>query len=1545
MLNRIIFFSIRNKLLVALGIMALVIYGALSFARLPIDAVPDITNNQVQVITVSPSLGAPEVERLITFPVEQAVASIQHIQEMRSFSRFGLSVVTIVFTEETDVYWARQQVTERLTQVQADIPTSIGTPQLGPITTGLGEIYQYVLRPAPGFEARYPPMELRTIQDWIVRRQLLGTPGVADVSSFGGYLKQYEISIDPMRLNSMKVSMEEIFMALEANNQNTGGAYIEKSQQSLFIRSEGMVQSPADLEQIVVKRTSTGNPVLIRDVAEVKYGHATRYGALSYNDQGEVAGAVVMMVKGANSSEVVKNVKAKIDQIQKTLPEGVVIDAFLDRSKMVDSAISTVETNLIEGALIVIFILVLFLGNLRAGFIVASVIPLSMLFAVICMNLFGVSGNLMSLGALDFGLIVDGAVIIVEAVMHRLRHSKTYQQATTINQQQMNQEVGTASSKMMNAAVFGQIIILIVYLPILSLKGIEGKMFKPMAQTVSFAILGAFLLSITYVPMVSSWVLSKKITHHDTLADRMMKKLENLYRPLLEKALEKTKWMILGAALLLTGSIWLLTTLGGEFIPQLEEGDFAVETRMLTGTSLSTGIEYTKQAAQILNEQFPEVEKVVSKIGTGEIPTDPMPMDIADMIVVLKPKKEWVSAGSYEELAEKMGEALQAVPGISVGFQYPVQMRFNELMTGARQDVVCKIFGENLDSLAHYAALLGQKIGTISGAKDIYVESIGGLPQVVVRYHREALARFGISVEEVNNLVRSAFAGEVAGKVFEGERRFDLVVRMDAAQRLNIESLENLMIPVSNGSTIPLHQVAEVKIEVGPNQIQREDAKRRIAVGFNVRGRDVASIVEELQQKVGAQIKLPPGYFIYYGGQFENLQEAQKRLSVAVPVSLMLILLLLYFAFGSWKQGLLIFSAIPLSAIGGVLSLWLRGMPFSISAGVGFIALFGVAVLNGIVLITEFNRLRQKNRDQALGASSTDEESNLGTVHTKELVVKGSLIRLRPVLMTAAVASLGFLPMALSGGAGAEVQRPLATVVIGGLFTATLLTLFILPALYVWAEEKRPQKPQKKSKDTMKSLLLPFLLTMTGILAFTQEKSALAQSADPQKLGDHSLFSPGAGSTANQVRQTTGRNLDSLWQQALAENKAIRFNESTIEYKKALEKTAVQWKPLGIDMEYGNVNSYFRDDRWGLNQSFRLPGYYQKFRSMLVQETAVAGKQVEIEKIKILQLTALHYYHWLYWNDRILMLERILKGYAGSFKREELRLRKGAGNKSDYNLALQQFEFQKQELLRAQQERNLSEIQLKWLSPGSSSLLQHSSLNEANQDLQQRLQKIGFASTYSNTESKEGSSGEERTLGEEERMNQHPLLQEADARIQLAAKKKSLIQSEKLPELTIGFYNMSVIGWQRIEENTERYFSRNQRFTALQAGISLPLWGGYWKKQEKAASIFQQQALQEKKSIEAELQAQWRTLTEKVTGLQEQEKQYKSALLPATEESQKLAQLQLEKGEINYMQWNLLQQQSSEQQLRYLELQLELLTSKLSLYFLQLKNANDVLPQ
>lgn len=1057
MFQKLITYSIRHKLVIGVLSIALAIWGVWSLIHLPFDSTPDITDNQVQVITQAPSLGAQEVEQYVTTPVEMALANIPRIQERRSISRSGLSVITLVFDDAADIYWARSQVSQVVEQLEKELPKNTET-EMGPIATGLGEIYHYTIRAKEGYEHKYSLTQLRTMQDWIVRKQLSGTPGVAEVSGWGGYVKQYEVAINTDQLNASGVSVNEVFEALQRNNANTGGSYIEQNSNQYYIRGIGVVKNLEDVANITVK-TVNGTPIKVSDVAKVQLGHATRFGAVTRNGEGEVVAGIAIMLKGENFQEVSKNVKERINQIQKSLPEGVVIEPFIDRTNLVDRVEGTIARNLIEGGLIVIFVLVIFLGNWRAGLVVASVIPLSMLFAFGMMKTFGIDGNLMSLGAIDFGMIVDSAVIIVEAVVTHINTGHFSQPEVraaylaqcqndgaatpfALTQKQMDEEVHFSASRIRQSAAFGEIIIMIVYIPLMTLVGIEGKMFRPMALTVFFAILGAFILSLTYVPMASSLMLSRKVHTRKTFSDRVIEKLQAWYRPVLDWVLARNKDVITGAVALFCVSVVGFKYLGGEFIPSLEEGDFAVEMSMSQGTSLSQMVESCTKAEKLLKKEYPEIKQVVSRIGSAEIPTDPMPVERADIMIALKPKAEWTSAKTTPELMEKMEGTLSAIPGLEAEISQPIQMRNNELLTGIKQDVAIKIFGDDLDVLTQQAGKVKRMIEDVPGVSGIFVEEVAGLPQIQVKYNHEKMAAYGVSVDDISEILETTFAGAVAGSLYEGDKKFDIVLRMDPSQR-NVESLEQLSIPLKDGTDIPLSQVADIDYSPAPAQVSHEDGARRIYVGFNVKGRDVQSTVEDIQEILDEKLKLPDGYYYNYGGEFENLQSATNRLMVVIPIALVIILLLLYATVKNVRESLFVFSAIPLAAIGGVWALWLRGMPFSISAGVGFIALFGVAVLNGIVLIGQMNQMqREEKTADKLSASIGVTE----LIHHR--IIESCMVRLRPVLMTALVASMGFLPMALSQGDGAEVQRPLATVVIGGLITSTLLTLLVLPAIY-----------------------------------------------------------------------------------------------------------------------------------------------------------------------------------------------------------------------------------------------------------------------------------------------------------------------------------------------------------------------------------------------------------------------------------------------------------------------------------------------------------------
>lgn len=1448
MLSYIIEFSVKNKLIIGLLTLTMVVVGLFQLTLLPIDAVPDITNNQVQIITVAPSYGATDIERLVTFPVEQATSNISGIKEIRSFSRFGLSLVTIVFTDATDIYWARQQVSEKLIQVQTQIPSYIGTPELGPITTGLGEIYQYVLKPKEGFEKKYDAIELRTIQDWIVRRQLLGVKGVAEVGSFGGKLKQIEIAVNPNKLHAYGITINDIFDALESNNQNTGGGYIEKGPTVLYIRTEGLVGNIEDVKNISIASSKNQTPLFIRDIADVRITYAARYGAICYNDNGEVAGGVVMMLKGENSSNVVKLVKSKVEQIKATLPEGVELEPYLDRTKMVDHAIGTVETNLLEGALIVVFVLVLFLGNFRAGLLVSSVIPLSLLFAISMMNLFGVSGNLMSLGALDFGLIVDGAVIIVEAVMHQLSHNLKYKNLKKLRTHEMDEEVTSSAGKMMSSAVFGQLIILIVYLPIFSLQGIEGKMFRPMAQTVAFALLGAFILSLTYIPMMSAWFLSKKVKHEKNFSDKMMDRFENYYQTALIKVLGYPKTVLSLVLAMFLCSLFVMSQLGGEFIPELEEGDFAVDTRVLIGSNLNTTIEFTQKAAHVLKSRFPEVIKVVTKIGSGEVPTDPMPMEASDMMVVLKDKSEWTSAKSFSELSDKMSVVLKDVPGITTGFQFPVQMRFNELMTGARQDVVCKIFGENLDSLAAYAARLGKIISTIEGVENLYMEPVTGLPQVVIEYNRKAIAQHHLSIADINKIVNASLAGQAAGQVFEEERRFDLVVRVNESERENVYDIGNLLIPCPDGIQIPLSQLANVVVKDGPNQIQREDAKRRIIVGFNIKDRDVQSIVEELQSKVNAQLKFPSGYYVNYGGAFENLNQAKSRLMIAVPLALLLIFLLLFLAFNSVKQGLLIYSAIPLSAIGGIFFLALRGMPFSISAGIGFIALFGVAVLNGIVLIAEFNRLKLSGM-----------ENNL------QVVITGAKLRLRPVLMTALVASLGFLPMALSNGAGAEVQRPLATVVIGGLLIATFLTLFVLPLLFVLAESDF--FAFKSSKRTS-ILLIPFLAISS--------QTVIAQ----QKLSLEEAISIG-----------------------LKNNLQLQTENLKSEYAKVATKAAIDLPKTNLTAEYGQINSAYIDAKIGISQTFSFPTVYNNNRKHLKDQLNIAFLNYQNHEFDLKRVITEIYFEVIILREKEKLLLTADSLYTSLNAKAALRFSKGESNII--------------EKAKAENQRTNIAVQLNLLQKNIQMLMtEFKYLLNMNEDFQLNVSSLKY---------------QNQTSIDTNLISQNPLTKWLESKYLSTKTQAKLQRSMLLPDLTMGYYNVSFKGF-GADNNS---YSTANRFSSIQLGVAVPFYSKALRANIALAKTNTDIAKKELQVNLSALKNKYEQLTNAILKDEQVISYFESTELANSEEIYAAANHQLNLGEINYLEYVMLINQSIEIKSHYLEAIQNLNADKISINYLK----------
>jgi cobalt-zinc-cadmium resistance protein CzcA len=1212
MINSIISFSIRNKLIVILMVLGLVVWGIYSIRQIPIGAVPDITNNQVQVITTSRNLSTEDIEQYITCPIELEMTNLPGVQEIRSISKFGLSVVTIVFEDDMGTWLPRQLIAEKIRTAQEKIPEGFGVPAMGPITTGLGEIFQYLLDVKPGYDTVYSTMDLRTIQDWIVKRQLSGIAGVVEVNTWGGYLKQYEVAVDPDRLRGLNITIGEVFTALEGGNENAGGGYIEKFQESYFVRGEGVVESIEDIENIAVK-TVDGTPILVRDIGKVQFGHAMRFGAITANGQGEKVMGQIMMLKGANSNEVIERVKERVEEVQKSLPEGVYINPFLERSELIRRTTATVEENLFLGALIVIFVVVLLLGNLRSGLIIASIIPLSLLFAISLMNLFGISANLMSLGAIDFGIIIDGAVIIVEFVLHQfsVRKGEMLQLSGSQLRDVKDDITEDASKRMMRSAFFGQIIILIVFIPILSLSGVEGKLFKPMAMSFSFALIGAMLLCLTYVPVISSLFLRPPRKTKMNLSDRLMAFIQGLYLPSIRFALNNKALTIGGAFMIWVLSLITFTRMGGEFIPTLDEGDYVVQPILRPGTSLSETIRFCTQIENILLDEFPEVTQVASRIGAAEVPTDPMSMEMSDIIIRLKPRHQWVSASSKEELAEKMKAAMSAIPGVEYEFTQPIEMRFNELITGVRADLAIKIFGEDLDVLYEMGNRIKTLVAGVEGASDISVEQIAGLPQMVVQFDRVKMAQYGLKITDLNKYIRLAFAGETAGMVFEGERRFDLAVRFDQQHRQDIDNLRQLYVDLPDGGQIPLREVANIEIRYAPAQISRDDTHRRIVVGINVRNRDVESLVHEIQGIISQRVQLPEGYYITYGGQFQNLVDARNRLQIAVPVALLLILVLLFFTFGSVVQALLVFTAIPLSAIGGVYLLWLRDMPFSISAGIGFIALFGIATLNGIVMIGYFNVLRER-----------------GISDLKERVCQGAKSRLRPVLLTASAAAFGFFPMAISTSAGAEVQRPLATVVIGGLITATLLTLVVLPALYYTVY----------GSDLFKKLERYGLKTIVFfVLALVPMQSEVF--AQDQRIS-----------------------LDAAIDTARANNASYQNAQKRVDVARQATRTAWTLGETEVGYMRGQIDGVEQDYQWTVRQNFGSP-FLQSSRHKLLKEMMdkeLAGLHLSARMLER-DVTAA-YYSLLWLMERKDLLERNYRLYDEAGRIADLKYETGESN-------------------------------------------------------------------------------------------------------------------------------------------------------------------------------------------------------------------------------------------------------------------------------------------
>lgn len=1359
MINRIINFSIKNKLLIGFMTVALIAGGIWSMTKVPLDAVPDITNNQVQVITQAPNLGTEDIEQFVTYPVEIAMSNLPGVVEIRSVSRFGLSLVTIVFEDDMGTYLPRQLVSEKLNEVKKDIPSEFGEPEMGPISTGLGEIYQYTLEVEDDFKDQYSPADLRTIQDWIIKRQMAMVPGVVEVNSFGGDVKQYEVAVDPDKLRRMDVTMLEVFDALEANNQNTGGAYIEKDHYANFIRGEGLARTLEDIEHIVIKNVN-GIPITIKDVATVQFGRAIKYGAFTKDGEGEAVGGMILMLKGANSNDVISAVKERVEEIQKSLPEGVKIEPFLDRSNLIAQTTGTVSQNLLEGALIVIFVLVFLLGNWRGGLIVASTIPLSLLFAFILMHAFGVWANLMSLGAIDFGIIVDGAVIIVEGTVF-LMHGKLLK-GQKINAEERDEIAEKSASKMMNSAFFGQLIILIVFIPILALQGIEGKMFQPMALTFMFAMIGVMILCLTYVPMMSAWFL-RAGTQKKSWGDKFVEFLERSYEKALIGVLKISRWVVLGAVALLTFAVLTFSNMGGEFMPQLDEGDIAFHAILKPGSSLSETIEATTKIEKIVKEDFPEVKHIYSRIGVADVPTDPMPMDIADIFVILHPQDEWESGFSKAELIEKMKQHVEVVPGINFEFSQPIEMRFNELISGVREDVAIKLYGDDLDILSEKVAEIEQLIAGIDGIGDMKAEATSGLPQITVHYNRAKVSQYGLQINELNSLIQTAFAGGAAGVIFEGEKRFDLVVRLDEEHRKSIDDIKNLYVTTSNGSQIPMKEVAEISYQPGPMQISRDNTNRRSYVGINVRGRDVKSLVEEIKQKLDAELTLPPGYYIRYGGAFENLERASARLQIVVPIALGLIFILILFALKSFKQSLMIYMAIPLAAIGGVFFLWMRGMPFSISAGVGFIVLFGVAVLNGLVLISGWNELKDE------GVNDLNERIKLGAKR-----------RIRPILLTALTDILGFLPMAISTSAGAEVQQPLATVVIGGMITATFLTLFVLPILYKWTEQMSNRK-NLKLKSSLATVIVIAGLFMIPLHGNSQTDSVITEVDQAIEIGFQNN---------NEVK--------------LAENQILLSQQN--------KKGAFNPGKTNFNGQYGQYNSAERDFGFSLSQDFEFPTVYTSQWNLAKEQ--IVGSELELEvvrnKLRWLIRKGWNQLTYLYEYKKLLVYEDSLM--ARFVEAAQLR-----------------YEVEATNLLeKVTAESKLSEIRNMLNVLDADILIQQRELSILLND------STGLYFMPNSLLKMEMNYLQDSTL-----LANNPFMAYTRQQVEIADAEIKTNQAKFLPDLSIGYFNQSMIG---TPTQSGSNATIGDRFTGVQFGVSIPLFFGSYRSNVKTARLEKENA-------------------------------------------------------------------------------------------------------
>ncbi|WP_236980047.1 CusA/CzcA family heavy metal efflux RND transporter [Membranihabitans maritimus] len=1433
MIDTIIAFSIKNKFIVGLLTIALIGMGIYSMSTVNLGSVPDITNNQVQVMTVSPNLATEDIEQFVTYPVELAMGNLPGVDEIRSISRFGLSVVTIVFEDDMGTYLPRQLVQEKLNELKETIPEKFGSPTMGPISTGLGQIYEYTIRPQEGYDSLYSPMELRTLQDWLIKRQLTLLDGVVEVNSFGGYIKQYEVAINPEKLNAMDVSISQVYEALARNNVNTGGAYIEKNRMSNFIRGEGLIRSLDDIRKIVIK-TENGIPVTIGDVAsKIHFGHQVRYGAFTQDGE-EAVGGIIMMLKGSNPNAVIQNVKERMEEVEKSLPEGLAINPVIDRSELIHRTTETVKTNLLEGALIVIFVLVLLLGSLRGGIITATTIPLSLLFAFIMMKQFNVWANLMSLGAIDFGIIIDGAVIIIEGTVHeiqkRIRSGKL-----NFNRGVMDEVAYNAGSTMMGSAFFGQIIILIVFAPILFLTGVEGKMFQPMAYTFGFAMIGAIILCLTYVPMMSA-LMMKPIRNKknwfgkferslEKISNKIISALQYIYLPLLRGALRFKALVIIVAIVLLGIAGYTFSRMGGEFIPQLDEGDIAMQALIRPGSSLSESKDVSVKIENLLLKNFPEIKTVTARIGVADIPTDPMPMDIADMYLILeKDKSKWVSAESKDELIEEIKDVLSTnLTGVNLVFTQPVELRFNELLEGVREDVAVKLYGEDLDILSEKAGEMAKIIESVPGAADVNPERTSGLPQMTVRYNRDKVAQYGLDIQKLNEYVSSAFAGGVAGVIFEGEKRFDLVIRFDEEHRKSIEDLRNLYIDLPDGTQVPIKEVADISYVPGPMQISRDNTYRRTYVGVNVRGRDVESLVKDIQEKLEANLDLPAGYYITYGGAFENLERAKSRLTIVVPIALFLIFVLLFFALKSFSQSIMIYMAIPLAAIGGVFALWLRGMPFSISAGVGFIVLFGVAVLNGLVLINRFNSLKDE-----------------GVTDIRDRIFSGTKERIRPIMLTATTDICGFLPMAFSNSAGAEVQRPLATVVIGGMLTATFLTLVILPLLYEFLEKKKRKNmkrtPNKFNNNTLSMIFFIAVISIGGT-------NILKAQTSIDSL--HSI------------------SLDQAQHRAYENYPKLRSAALNIEKEKALEGTALD---LGSSRIFTGAEEFGN----GFNGVYTQVGFQQqqidvfgtKPRRELIKEKIVLAKKAYNWTVLELEREVGKTWAKVYANKKVLEVYGHLDSIFSDIERaSKVRFETEATSKLEYlstSNQAKEVKIRKEQAYRDYLE-SIQRFNLWFSNPDTLFTVGNVDIDSLDHNIKLLVSQV----------------------------NKHPAFEFYKQKIEVANANIDERKTEYFPKLQLQYARQKVQGV--------------SGFNQFQIGVQVPIFYGPEKARVQESQILKDIAENDLRQARVELNAEYKSIREEYFKWSGSWKYYQEEALPLAKEQRNGAIVAYREGAIDYV--------------------------------------------